>query len=57
MRAALCVVFPIGLAWVVVSRQNRSLQDTVLRTSVVYDWVGGEEVPAAPPAPRRSEER
>ena len=46
VRATLCVVFPIGIAWVVVSRENRSLQDTVLRTSVVYDWVGGEEVPA-----------
>ncbi len=56
VRATLCVVFPIGIAWVVVSRENRSLQDTVLRTSVVYDWVGGEEVPAVPPSPRRSEE-
>jgi uncharacterized RDD family membrane protein YckC len=37
-RAAIYVIFPIGLLWVVVSGQNRSLQDLVLRTSVIYDW-------------------
>lgn len=37
-RAVLCVVFPLGLLWVLVSSRNRSLQDVVLRTSVVYDW-------------------
>jgi uncharacterized RDD family membrane protein YckC len=38
LRAAFNVAFPLGIAWVVVSRQNRSLQDLVLRTSVIYDW-------------------
>jgi uncharacterized RDD family membrane protein YckC len=38
LRAALCVIFPIGLLWVAVSAQNRSLQDLILRTSVIYDW-------------------
>ena len=38
LRAVFNVVFPLGLAWVVVSRQNRSIQDVVLRTSVIYDW-------------------
>ncbi|MEP7034256.1 MAG: RDD family protein [Actinomycetota bacterium] len=38
VRAGFCTVFPIGLLWVAVSRQNRSVQDVVLRTSVVYDW-------------------
>lgn len=38
LRALLCVVFPIGLLWVLVSPQNRSVQDAVLRTSVIYDW-------------------
>ena len=38
VRAALYVIFPIGLLWVLVSGQNRSLQDLVLRTSVIYDW-------------------
>jgi uncharacterized RDD family membrane protein YckC len=37
-RAALCIVFPIGLLWVLVSRRNASIQDLVVRTAVVYDW-------------------
>jgi hypothetical protein len=38
VRATACVLFPIGLFWVAVSRDNRSAQDVVLRWSVVYDW-------------------
>jgi uncharacterized RDD family membrane protein YckC len=38
LRAALCVLLPIGLLWVLVSSGNRSVQDVVLRTSVIYDW-------------------
>jgi len=38
LRAFLCVVFPIGLFWIVLSRENRSVQDVLLRSSVVYDW-------------------
>jgi hypothetical protein len=38
VRAALCVCFPVGLGWVVVSAHNRSVQDVLLRTSVIYDW-------------------
>jgi uncharacterized RDD family membrane protein YckC len=38
VRASLCVILPIGLLWVLVSGQNRSLQDLFLRTSVIYDW-------------------
>jgi uncharacterized RDD family membrane protein YckC len=37
VRAVLCTFFPIGLVWVLVSRGNRSVQDVLLRTSVVYD--------------------
>ncbi|MBM9478105.1 RDD family protein [Nakamurella flavida] len=37
LRAGLCAVFPIGLLWVVVDRDRRSLQDRLLGTSVVYD--------------------
>jgi uncharacterized RDD family membrane protein YckC len=40
LRAAFCVVFPIGLFWCVVSRSNRSVQDVVLRSSVIHDWAG-----------------
>jgi hypothetical protein len=36
-RAVLCTIFPIGLVWVLVSRENRSVQDLLLRTSVTYD--------------------
>jgi uncharacterized RDD family membrane protein YckC len=38
LRAVFCVLFPIGVLWVAVSRDSRSVQDVVLRTSVVYDW-------------------
>ena len=38
LRAGFYVVFPIGLFWVVVDRRQRSIQDRVLATSVVYDW-------------------
>ncbi len=38
VRAILCVLFPLGLLWVAVSRRQRSVQDLLLRTHVVYDW-------------------
>jgi uncharacterized RDD family membrane protein YckC len=38
LRALFCVAFPIGVLWVAVSRDNRSVQDIALGTSVVYDW-------------------
>lgn len=38
VRSVFCAFFPIGILWVAVSRENRSVQDVVLRTSVVYDW-------------------
>ncbi len=41
LRAMFCTIFPVGLLWVAVSKSNRSVQDTVLRTSVIYDWVVG----------------
>ena len=37
-RAAFYVVLPIGLLWVAVDRRQRSIQDRVLATAVVYDW-------------------
>ena len=45
VRAALCVAFPIGLYWSMVSTTSRSVQDTLLRTAVVYDWAPGVPVP------------
>src|SRR3954454_5287668 len=40
LRAAACVLLPIGLVWSGVDRRRRSVQDIVLRTTVVYDWPG-----------------
>ena len=48
-RAVFYAIFPIGLLWVLVSGQNRSLQDLVLRTSVIYDW---DVRPLPPPRAR-----
>jgi uncharacterized RDD family membrane protein YckC len=45
VRAAFCVVLPIGLYWAVLSRTNRSIQDSVLRTSVIYDWTRRHTAP------------
>ena len=38
LRAVLCAIFPIGLLWCAWSRANRSVQDVLLRTTVIYDW-------------------
>ena len=53
-RAALYLVFPIGLLWVAVSGRNASPQDLVLGTAVVHDW---GHVPTAAPPGRRAPER
>ncbi len=42
LRAVFCAFFPIGLFWVVLSPERRSIQDVVLRTVVVYDWHTGD---------------
>jgi len=34
----LSVVFAIGLLWSIISRKNKSIQDIVLGTEVVFDW-------------------
>ena len=49
-RAALCIAVPIGLLWCAVSRNRRSVQDLLLRTSVIYDWVEGSGVEETPEA-------
>ena len=48
VRAAICVALPIGLFWSVVSATNRSLQDGVVRTFVIYDWAAGARLTASP---------
>ena len=47
LRAAFVIALPVGLFWVLVSGANRSVQDVVLRTSVIYDWVVGTPTLAA----------
>jgi uncharacterized RDD family membrane protein YckC len=37
-RALLYLVFLPGFAWVLFDRRNRSVQDLIVRSSVVYDW-------------------
>ena len=39
LRAVLYVMFPIGLFFCAGGVGRRSLQDLVLRTSVIYDWL------------------
>jgi uncharacterized RDD family membrane protein YckC len=46
-RAFLCVVFPIGLLWVAISSVNRSVQDVIFRTAVIYDWSPRTDVESA----------
>src|SRR4051794_15507175 len=39
LRALACALLPLGLFWVAVSRGNRSLQDLLVRSFVIYDWI------------------
>ncbi|HEU5269100.1 MAG TPA: RDD family protein [Jatrophihabitans sp.] len=48
-RAVFCTVFPIGILYVAMSPMNRSVQDVVLRTYVIYDW---SHEPLSPAHPR-----
>lgn len=41
-RAVLVVLAPIGILWVPIGRGNRSVQDLLLDTEVVYDWAPRE---------------
>lgn len=41
-RAVAYLVFPAGLVWVAFSAANRSLQDVLVGTFVVYDWAPHE---------------
>lgn len=50
LRSAFCVTFQIGIVWVLVSRRNRSVQDVVLRTSVIHDWSSRASSGAVAPA-------
>ena len=49
LRAALYVFFPVGLLWCGVGRSRKSVQDLLLGTSVVYDWMPEHRPPRAVP--------
>ena len=38
LRSVACVAFPLGLLWCAVDRRRRSIQDLLVRTTVIYDW-------------------
>jgi uncharacterized RDD family membrane protein YckC len=38
-RAVLCAVFPVGLLWCALDPARRSLQDLLLRTTVIHNWL------------------
>ena len=56
VRALLCAIFYPGLLLALVDRRNRSLQDVLVRSVVVYDWSpasgrrGSKSAPAPAPA-------
>ena len=47
IRALLCALFPLLLVWVAFSRAQRSVQDLVVGTHVVYDWGGSRPATAS----------
>ena len=54
VRSAFCVTFQVGIAWILVSRRNRSVQDVVLRTSVIHDWTSAASSDLIVSAPQES---
>jgi uncharacterized RDD family membrane protein YckC len=38
LRAGLCVLFPLGLAWCAVDSRARAVHDILVRSQVIYDW-------------------
>jgi uncharacterized RDD family membrane protein YckC len=52
LRAVTCTLFPLLMYWAAISSQNRSVQDLVLRTSVIYDWRSRGRATRAPEAGR-----
>ncbi len=52
LRAVTCTLFPLLMYWAAISSQNRSVQDLVLRTSVIYDWRSRGRVTRSPEAGR-----
>jgi uncharacterized RDD family membrane protein YckC len=51
IRAILCAIAPLLLVWVAFSKQQRSVQDLLVGTHVIYDWSGArpDDRPGTPP--------
>jgi len=47
IRAVLCAIAPLLLVWVAISRDQRSVQDLIVGTHVIYDWGGSRRREAA----------
>jgi len=47
LRATFCVVLPVGLLWCA-SQSRRSIQDLVLGTYTLYDWLPGHTEALSP---------
>jgi uncharacterized RDD family membrane protein YckC len=50
LRAAVCVIWPVGLLWCGISSSRRSVADLVVRSVVVYDTHPYAQVPGLRPA-------
>ncbi len=50
-RAILYAAFPVGLFWCAFDSKRRSLQDLVLRTSVIHDWLPRPTAVQVPESP------
>lgn len=52
IRAFLCGIAPLLLVWCAISKQERSVQDLIVGTHVVYDWGGSRQRTASNDAVR-----
>ena len=52
IRALLCGIAPLLLVWCAISKQERSVQDLIVGTHVVYDWGGSRQRTASNDAAR-----
>ena len=51
IRALLCAIAPLLLVWVAISREQRSVQDLIVGTHVIYDWGGSQRRDGSDDAP------
>ncbi len=52
LRALLCGIAPLLLAWCAISKEQRSVQDLIVGTHVIYDWGGSRRRSASDDAVR-----